>query len=263
MKDRRLAQSFGAEAAAYEQGRPGYPADAVQWILAATSPDELAPAHGQGSNHPGAAGRVEVVDLGAGTGKFTRALVSEGAEVTAVEPDPQMRERLAVALPEVTTLAGTAESIPLGAASADLVTMAQAWHWVDPVAASAEIARVLRPGGVLALVWNVRDHRVPWVQALTEVIGASIAEEFDTVHPPLGDPLVRDAFAEFDWRFPLDRDGMHALVASRSSVIALDPPARHELADRLDKLLDAHPALAGRTGYELPYRTRVTLARRP
>jgi SAM-dependent methyltransferase len=246
MKDRRLALTFGTAAAAYDRGRPGYPDDAVEWLLSRAATDDGA--------------LPDVVDLGAGTGKFTASLVGRAASVTAVEPDALMRGALAARLPGVTALDGSAESIPLGDASADIVTMAQAWHWVDPDAASAEVARVLRPGGVLALVWNVRAE-TGWVADLTRVIGSSIAEEFDTVNPPVSEPLVRDAFAEFQWNHPLDRAGLHDLVASRSSVIAASDAERAELAARLDELVSTHRDLAGRDRFELPYRTRVTIAR--
>ncbi|MFB2556195.1 class I SAM-dependent methyltransferase [Herbiconiux liangxiaofengii] len=246
-KDPRLALSFGAAASAYERGRPGYPDDAVEWLLsrAATDDDAL----------------PDVVDVGAGTGKFTASLVGRAASVTAVEPDPEMRSRLAAALPGVLAVEGTGEAMPLGDASADVVTFAQSWHWVDAEAACREAARVLRPGGVLALVWNVRDESADWVSRLTRVVGASIAEEYDTVRPAVTEPLRRDAHAEFRWVKEFDRAGLHDLVASRSSTIALDDPDREALFRALDDLLDTHPDLAGRDRYPLPYLTRVTIAR--
>jgi SAM-dependent methyltransferase len=246
-KDQRFARSFGLEAGAYERGRPGYPDDAVEWLLtrAATDDDAL----------------PDVVDVGAGTGKFTASLVGRSASVVAVEPGAAMRERLSAALPGVRAVEGAGERLPLGEGSADVVTYAQSWHWVDVEAASAEAARVLRPGGVLALVWNVRDESVPWIRELTRVIGASIAEEYETVTPPVGEAMRRDAHAEFHWTNELDRAALHDLVASRSTVIALDDPERQDLFAALDRLLDEHPDLAGLERYTLPYLTRVTIAR--
>src|SRR5262249_15575872 len=126
--------AFADVAGAYERGRPGYPDEAVSWLV------------GDGWS--------EVVDLGAGTGKLTRSLVVRGHGVTAVEPLDEMRAHLEDVLPNVRALNGRAEEIPLPDESADVVVSAQAFHWFDHDAALPEIARVLRPGGRLALVWN-------------------------------------------------------------------------------------------------------------
>src|ERR1700712_1163347 len=165
-RDTTHALSFGQNVADYERGRPGYPDAAIEWMLAqavvgsspfGSSPFGTKPAPAS-AEHP-----LAVVDVGAGTGKFTASLVTRGLTVTAVEPDEVMRQTLSGKFPSVVALSGTAESMPLADASADLVTFAQAWHWVDVPAASAEVARVLRPGGSLALVWNIRDSGVDWV----------------------------------------------------------------------------------------------------
>ena len=143
---------------------PGYPEDAVRWLVGEEPRD--------------------VVDLGAGTGKLTRVLVALGHRVTAVEPLPEMIARLLEAVPGVTAVEGGAEAIPLPAASADVVTAAQAFHWFDHGPALREIARVLRPGGSLALVWNTRDDREPWVAQLSEeAIGRETVEEGDAAAP--------------------------------------------------------------------------------
>jgi SAM-dependent methyltransferase len=241
-----LALTFGQEAAAYERGRPGYPDEAVEWILARAA---------------SGGARLDVVDVGAGTGKFTASLTQGPAEVTAVEPDPAMRARLAASLPGVTAVDGSAEHLPLADSSADLVTMAQAWHWVEVEHASLEIARVLRPGGALALVWNVRDAEVPWVSELTRVMGSSIAEDFDTEKPPVAPPLERTEYAEFRWTNELDRAAFRDMVASRSYVIAMTPEERESLFTELETFLRTHPDLAGGELIPLPYVTRVTIAR--
>src|SRR5688572_14697263 len=128
------ARGFGAGAAAYEAARPGYPDQAI---------DLLATEVGIGAD-------TDVCDLAAGTGKLTRRLIELGARVTAIEPVDAMRGQAKVAVPKATHLEGTAEAIPLPDASIDVVTVAQAFHWFDSVAALREIARVLRPGGRLA-----------------------------------------------------------------------------------------------------------------
>jgi SAM-dependent methyltransferase len=237
------ALSFGQAVGDYERGRPSYPAAAVDWMLQR-------------------AGTVaDVVDVGAGTGKFTASLIAHGLAVTAVEPDPVMRARLAANHPAVVALAGTAEALPLDDASADLVTFAQSWHWVDVPAASAEVARVLRPGGALALVWNIRDPEVQWVERLGEVMGSSKAEQYNSHEPIVAAPLVIEDYAEFRWQNPMTREELVAMVTSRSYVITMAASDRAELLVRLAELLDTHPDLAGRIEYRMPYRTRVTIVR--
>ena len=236
-----MATSFGAAAGAYESGRPGYPAEAVAWLL-----------------EHGGVDVVDVVDVGAGTGKLTRALLGEGRRVTAIDPDPEMLAVLATALPEVTTGLGTAESLPLADGSADLVTLGQAWHWVDPVAASAEIGRVLRPAGALALLWNIRDESVPWVAAMSEIMHHSAAEQMirtDRVQvaAPFG-PLEERAWA---WRRPITRAALVDMVASRSYVITADATTRARIDAELAELFDSLPELAGGGTIDLPYTTHV------
>lgn len=241
--------SFGRNVGDYDRGRPSYPAEAIAWILAQADP-----------SHPDRAGST-VVDLGAGTGKFTAGLVGHGLNVVAVEPDALMRERLAQNLPSVTALEGSGEHLPLDDSSAALITVAQAWHWVDVQATSLEAARVLEPEGSLALVWNIRDADVEWVAQLGEVMGASEAEKYDSVTPPVGAPLERQAYREFRWVTEMTREQFFAMVTSRSYVIVMDEPERDEMLARLGTLLDTHPDLAGRTSYPMPYVTRVTIAR--
>ena len=149
----RHGSSFGAAAAAYAEHRPDYAKAAVRWALEPV-----------GDRRP-----VRVADIGAGTGKLTAALVGLGADVTAVEPDPQMLAELRQAMPEVRSAPGSAEEIPLPDGSVDAVLAGQAMHWFDMDRAMPEIARVLRPGGVLAGLWNVDDDRVGWVADLAEM----------------------------------------------------------------------------------------------
>lgn len=147
-------KGFACQSAAYERGRPDYPVGLSGWLGTAL--------------HLGPGQRV--LDLGAGTGKFTRRLLDQGAEVLAVEPVAAMRDRLHQALPLVRALDGTAEALPLTDASIDAVLCAQAFHWFANAAALREMRRVLRPGGRLGLVWNVRDESVDWVAAITAII---------------------------------------------------------------------------------------------
>src|ERR1700744_1056654 len=144
------ATSFGVAAATYERGRPPYPPEALDWLLP-----------------PGAR---RVLDLGAGTGKLTRQLAARGLDVVAVEPLEGMRAELSRVLPGTEVLDGSAEQIPLPDGAVDAVLAAQAWHWVTPERAAPEVARVLRPGGRLGLVWNGRDETVPWGGERSQIV---------------------------------------------------------------------------------------------
>ena len=179
----------------YERARPGYPDAAIE-VLRATG--GLAP------------GRL-VVDVGAGTGKLTRQLGGSGATLVAVEPLAPMRQALVGA---ASVVAGTAEALPLRANAVDLLTVAQAFHWFDGRAALAEIARVLRPTGWLALVWNERDESVPWIRDFGDVIARHAG----------GRPYTRDQ----DWSALLAEAGFsevrherlpHPLLTTRAGVV--------------------------------------------
>ncbi|WP_042370314.1 class I SAM-dependent methyltransferase [Streptacidiphilus neutrinimicus] len=246
------ANSFGAAAAAYERGRPEYPAAALDWLLAVAPEGRTAPR--------------DVVDLGAGTGKLTRSLCARGLAVTAVEPSEGMREQLTLAAPGARVLAGSAEAMPLADASADVVLAAQAWHWVDTAVAVPEAARVLRPGGTLGLVWNIRDEREDWVAALGRLLtphgapatgGEGVERLAD--HPGLFGPVER---FDVEWSHTLTGDQLVDLVNSRSYVITMQAADREALLAEVRELFDRHPALVGRAHVELPYRTECYRARR-
>ena len=243
-RDEALAgRGFGAAADAYVAGRPDYPAEIVEWLVG----DARA-----------------VADVGAGTGKLTAALVGPGRDVVAVEPDAGMLAALAREVPAARPLQGTGEAVPLPDASVDAVVYGQAWHWVDVPAAAAEAARVLRPGGVLGLVWNVRDTTVDWVERLGDVFRGSAAERMiDTdsvaVAPPFG-PLER---RDLRWSRPMTVDALVAMAASRSYVIALPPEERADVLGRVRTLLATHPDTAGHDVVDLPYVTSAFRTRRP
>lgn len=238
---REQATSFGAAAAAYERGRPPYPAGAIDWLLP-----------------PGAA---RVLDVGAGTGKLTRQLAQRGLDVAAVEPLAGMREQLAAAVPGVPVYAGSAERIPLPDRSVDAVLLAQAWHWVDPARAVPEVARVLVPGGRLGLVWNLRDERAGWVRQLgriladpgdTDQAGRSGTSSIRGISSPPFGPLQHHTV---EWAHRLTRDQLLDMVSSRSYIITLPAAQRAHVLAAVGRLADTHPELAGRAELVLPYRT--------
>ncbi|MCW2541276.1 MAG: SAM-dependent methyltransferase [Frankiales bacterium] len=238
------AASFGAAAAQYERARPTYPAEAVDWLLPA--------------------GQRKVLDLGAGTGKLTRALVERGMDVVAVEPSSGMREQLHRAVPNVRALAGTAEQIPLPDGSVDAVLVGQAWHWVDPARAVPEVARVLAPGGRLGLLWNIRDVSVDWVAELGEILHESATEQdLKSEHPQVGPPFGPIERFDVMWEQPLSRAAVQDLVASRSYVITLAAAERAMLLARVAALLDSHPALSGQELIRIPYIARCSRADLP
>lgn len=227
------ATSFALVADSYERGRPGYPEDAVRWLV---------------GDEP-----CDVVDLGAGTGKLTRSLVELGHRVTAIEPLPEMLELLPAAAPGAFAILGNAEVIPLPDAFADVVTAAQAFHWFDHAVALPEIARVLRPGGRLAFVWNTRDDREPWVAKLSETIGSESIERVDAQDPVGNSGLFGPVESTtFSWVQQINRETLRDLVLSRSYCASKQPAAREEILIEVDRLFDEH-AVDGEL--ELPYVT--------
>lgn len=233
--------SFGAEAAAYERGRPSYPPEAIDWLL----PDD---AH-------------DVLDLGAGTGKLTTRLVERGLDVVAVDPIAEMLELLRSSLPQTRALLGTAEEIPLPDNSIDAVLVAQAWHWFDPAQAVTEVARVLRPGGRLGLVWNTRDERLGWVRELGRIIGSDGDRRRTDVTLP--DPFTALEQHQVEWTNYLTPQAVIDLVASRSYCITSPTEVRTKTLDQVRELLATHPALSNTGGVALPYVTvcvRATLS---
>jgi ubiquinone/menaquinone biosynthesis C-methylase UbiE len=249
------AKGFERGAAEYEKGRPGYPQELV---------DRFVELSGLGP------GKV-VVDIGAGTGKFTRMLVPTGATVIAVEPVAAMRAQLAESVPGVEILDGTSESLPLPDASADVVTAAQAAHWFEGRAAFADIARVLGPGGTVGLVWNTRDKAWPWTEPIDELMArvAGDAPRFRqaddrwTTALAANDDFDEVRLEEFTNAATHDLDSMLARVSSVSYVSALPDDRRAALLDELTTILREGPMAAaeGDTFVE-PYRTELYWCRR-
>ena len=235
------ARSFGAAASVYHEARPGYPIEAISWLV-------------------GDATRV--LDLGAGTGKLTAALVELDRDVIAVDPVEEMLDELEVAVPAVPRILGTAEDIPLEDASVDAVVAGQAWHWFQPERAVPEIARVLRPGGVLGLVWNTRDVREDWLRQAGEIMherhDASAA--FDG-HVTIGRPFGAVEEHTVEWTERMSRARFLDLARSRSSFITASRAEQAATITALETLLETHRDLAGASELSVPYVTRCFRAR--
>jgi ubiquinone/menaquinone biosynthesis C-methylase UbiE len=232
-KTREHAHSFATVADAYDRARPSYPAEAVGWLVG------KAPA--------------TVVELGAGTGKLTELLARAGHDVLATDPLPEMLAHLQRRLPDVRTAIATAEEIPVAARSVDVVVCAQSFHWFDHDVALPEIARVLRPGGRLALVWNHRDTGIPWVRKLEQIIGEKDERE-ENVRPLMETPhfgwVEQEEFRL--WQ-SLDADLLADLVRSRSYIAVLGEEERAGVLARVRQLYDDYGR--GPDGMLLPYLT--------
>ena len=222
--------------------RPRYAEAAIDWVLP-ENPDR-------------------VLDLAAGTGKLTASLVARGLDVVAVDSAPNMLAVLRRRLPLVDARLGRAEEIPLPSASVDAVVVSAAFHWFSRPAAEQEIARVLRPGGRLGLLWNRRDPDSWVAEVFDEALHASgvqaerYSREEVVPDPRWFGPSERAAFAHTQ---TLRADQLPDLLASRSYVIALSAAERATLLDRVRRGVARHVDPAA-PAVEVPYYTEAIRA---
>jgi len=240
-----VAAAGFSDAADYEAARPSYPPDVVAWFV-----DNL-------QLGPG----TRAVDLAAGTGKLTRLLAPAGADLVAAEPVAGMRDLFRASVPGVPILACTAEQLAFRDASLDAVTVAQAFHWFDHDRAIAELARVLRPGGRVGLVWNARDRSVDWADQVWSIMDRVEKRAPWRNHDEWSDSAYTDlsGFGELHTaRFrhvqPVTPDAMVRRVASVSHVAVLPDAERAAVLDEVRTLLATHPEAAGRQELAVPYR---------
>jgi len=251
----RHASSFGSAAAAYAEHRPSYADTAIRWCLEGLPPTP------------------SVVDLGAGTGILTAALTRLGADVTAVEPDQDMLAELRRHLPDVRAVPGSAEAIPLPDASVDAVLAGQAMHWFDLDRALPEIARVLRPGGVLAGLWNVDDDRVGWVAELSETarrqasitllrwrdgVATSYQERAAKAGAGLFAAAETSEFANGQIR---TADTLLASIATHSNLLVMTDSERQDLLAQIADFLHGQPETSAGE-FTLPLMTVAVRVRR-
>ncbi len=249
---RMAVQGYQTAASTYRAGRPDYPKE-----LIAILHGDLSIGHGKA-----------VLDLGAGTGKFTTLLASTGADVIAVEPVEAMRRELAAALPAVDLRDGTAAHIPMPDAAVDAVFCAQSFHWFATRATLDEIHRVLKPGGLLGLVWNVRDESVGWVAALTDLIAPY---QDDT--PRYRDMVWRALFPTpgftdlNETSIPYAHEGrVEQIVLDRfmsiSFVAAQTPEIQRSIEAGIHDLITRTAALSGPGPASFPYNTCLYTCRK-
>jgi SAM-dependent methyltransferase len=244
------AAGYKTAADTYVKGRPDYPPQVTEWLNVTLGLD----------------GHKTVIDLGAGTGKFTGRLVATGAQVIAVEPVPQMLEKLSDAWPQVLAVSGTATDLPLPDASVDVVVCAQAFHWFASAEALTEIARVLRPDGKLGLIWNLRDTQVSWVPKLDAIVNAL---EGDTPryytgawrqafpHPAFGALQLQQFHNGHTGSL---EDVIFNRVRSTSFIAALPDAQRAKVDEQIRALIAAEPQLRGKDVVTVPYETAAFVA---
>jgi ubiquinone/menaquinone biosynthesis C-methylase UbiE len=228
-------RSFGPYADAYDRARPSYPQEAVGWLTGG--------------------GRSAILELGAGTGKLTELLHrGTGHDILATDPLPEMLSRLVQRAP-VKRVAATAEQIPLRSRSVDLVVCGQSFHWFDHQRALPEIARVLRPGGVLALAWNTYDVQIPWVRRLKELISPQAGTQDEAAMPLMATPYF--GFVEkrqFRFWQPHTAASLADLARSVSHVATMKDHDRARVLAEVDKLYAGYGR--GHDGMQLAYVTR-------
>ena len=230
------ARSFGAVADSYDRARPSYPVEAAAWLTTGTR-----------------SGPKRVLELGAGTGKLTEQLIALGHHVLATDPVEPMLRKLADRLPETPAALAVAEQIPVATRSVDLVVAGQAFHWFDLDRALPEIARVLRPGGEVALVWNLRDERIPWVKRLGALIDTP-AQQNDPTNALIGSRYFGYVESQtFRFWHKLDHNSLRDLVRSRSNIAVLAPSQRDRVLAKVDALYAEYGR--GHDGMLMPYET--------
>ncbi|MBK9324312.1 MAG: class I SAM-dependent methyltransferase [Bdellovibrionaceae bacterium] len=243
----KAAIGFDRAGDSYERGRPEYPPEAISFLVNTLQIDAAS----------------NVLDLGSGTGKFTKLLVPSGAKVVAVEPVEGMRAKFQSLLPTIKLLNGSAENIPTGDCSVDVVIAAQAFHWFDTPAALREIHRVLKPNGKLGLIWNARDESLDWVGELTKII-----DPHEGGAPRYKSMRWQNAFTDTNLfskiqlqQFVYTQVGTIETIVDRigsiSFISALPELQKKVVLDQVRRLVHSHPDTRDKTEVKLPYRTDV------
>jgi ubiquinone/menaquinone biosynthesis C-methylase UbiE len=224
--------SFGAIAETYDSYRPDWPAATAAWL---TGTEEGGPLVGRSQTEG-----LDVLDLGAGTGKLTRPLVEAGLRVTAVDPSEGMLGVLHSSFPQVRALIGTGEAVPVDDASVDVITVAQAWHWLRQPEAALECARVVRPGGLLAIAWHRRtSENAAWMGELDVLTEAPYDQALENVRSHRTPVELTEQFGSveqvtFGYEHRVTPAGLAALASSWSYVNLL--PDRDQVLEQVEAL---------------------------
>lgn len=236
-----LASAFQSGAESYDKIRPSYPEDALTFTL---------------QNQP-----TNAIDIGCGSGIFTEQLVAHGLEVTAVDPSTDMLSVLSKRLPSVRTICAGGEDTSLQENSVDLVTYAQAWHWVDHAKASSEAARLLKDQGWLTLLWNQLDVSIPWVHRLARIMHAGDVHRPE-LEPPLGKEFSKPEHGIWHWSMPLDFDEIIELTKSRSYYRKSKPETQAKVEANLQWYWGEHLGHTLHDKVQVPYLTHAWRSRR-
>ena len=249
MSDELDVNPFVGEGGAYDSVRPAYPDEAVAALIDAARRARDAHAPGRGP--------LRAADIGAGTGKMSELLARGGLHVDAVEPSSAMRAQ-ASAIEGVTWHEGVAEETGLPNDVYDIVVFAQSWHWMDEVRAGLEAARILAPGGVLAIVWTQMAVSIPWVHRLTRMMRSG------DVHRPDKPPTPGGGFApmtltQVAWEDRMTPEEILTLGTTRSSYIRSSEAGRARMQENLRWYLYEHLGYAPGELVTIPYATLVWL----
>lgn len=242
-----LAANYALRVDEYVASRPGYPAELLS---------DLPPAE-------------TIVELGAGTGKFTRLLAATGKPIIAIEPIEQMAARIRDDCPDgVDVRIGTAEAIPVADEFADLVCSATAFHWFDYGRATREILRILKPGGTLALVWNIRNEHIAWVAAFCKLLGRYAGKS-----PRRASPEWQVIFSDerfeyvgkrcYAWSHSIAPRLLVDRALSTAFIAALPPGDQRDVCDRVREMIATDPALIGKDAVQFPYLTELEVFKKP
>lgn len=241
---------YVGEGGAYDSVRPAYPDEAVAALIDAARRARGAHATGQG-------GPLRAADIGAGTGKMSELLARAGFLVDAVEPSEAMRAQ-ASSVDGVTWHDGLAEETGLTNDLYDIIVFAQSWHWVDEARAGLEAARILAPGGALAIVWNQMAVSIPWVHRLTRIMRSGDVHRPDRPPTP-GGGFAPMALTQIAWEDRMTPEEILTLGTTRSSYIRSSEAGRERMQENLRWYLYDHLGYVPGELVTIPYATLVWL----